>query len=34
VITNGLIILGVQYSVQLIIKGVIVVAAVSLSEKK
>jgi ribose/xylose/arabinose/galactoside ABC-type transport system permease subunit len=34
VITNGLIILGVQYSVQLIIKGAIVIAAVSLSEKK
>jgi ribose transport system permease protein len=34
VITNGLIILGVQYSVQMIIKGVIIIAAVSLSEKK
>ncbi|MGA2762240.1 MAG: ABC transporter permease [Spirochaetia bacterium] len=34
VITNGLIILGVGYSVQLIIKGVIIVAAVSLAEKK
>jgi len=34
VITKGLIILGVEYSVQLIIKGMIVVAAVSLSEKK
>lgn len=33
VITNGLIILGVQYSVQMIIKGVIIIAAVSLSEK-
>jgi ribose transport system permease protein len=34
VITNGLIILGVQYSVQMIIKGVIIVAAVSLAERK
>jgi ribose transport system permease protein len=34
VITNGLIILGVGYSVQLIIKGIIIVAAVSLAEKK
>ena len=33
VITNGLIILGVEYSVQMIIKGVIIIAAVSLSEK-
>jgi ribose transport system permease protein len=33
VITNGLIILGVEYSVQMIIKGVIIIAAVSLTEK-
>jgi ribose transport system permease protein len=33
VITNGLIILGVDYSVQMIIKGVIIIAAVSLTEK-
>jgi len=32
IITNGLIILGVEYSVQMIIKGIIIVAAVSLSE--
>jgi ribose transport system permease protein len=32
IITNGLIILGVEYSVQMIIKGVIIIAAVSLSE--
>lgn len=33
IITNGLIILGVEYSVQMIIKGIIIIAAVSLTEK-
>jgi ribose transport system permease protein len=33
VITNALVILGLQSSVQMIVKGVIVIAAVSLSEK-
>ena len=34
VIVNGLIILGIQSNVQQIIKGVIIIAAVSLSEKQ
>ncbi len=33
VITNALVILGLQSSVQMIVKGIIVIAAVSLSEK-
>lgn len=33
IITNGLIILGVEYSIQTIIRGAIIIAAVSLSEK-
>lgn len=34
VIVNGLIIMGVQTNIQLIIKGIIIIAAVSLSEKQ
>ncbi len=34
IITNGLIILGIEYSLQMIIKGVIIIAAVSVTEKK
>ena len=33
VITNGLIILGIQSNIQEIIKGIIIIAAVSLSER-
>ncbi len=34
VITNGLIILGIEYSLQMIIKGIIIIVAVSVTEKK